>query len=91
MVVFNYALNPPEFPAFEATRTSDGRCRQPDLRSLVVTFDMDVRRFVTVGRVEEEAVRTGLENGGQSRLLERGVRSNLDEAAGRWDGRWGLG
>jgi hypothetical protein len=32
---------------------------EPELRDSIIPLDVDVRRFVTVSRIEEEAIRAG--------------------------------
>ena len=36
---------------------------EPEFRFAIVTFDMDVRRFISVTRIEEETTRSVSENG----------------------------
>lgn len=54
----NDPLNPPEFRWSESAARLEADGVEPVLRNIVVSFDVNVYRFTTIARIEEEAVRT---------------------------------
>jgi hypothetical protein len=49
-------LNPPYLRGLEATAALKANGAQPELRGIVVSFNVDMRRLIPITRVEEEAV-----------------------------------
>jgi hypothetical protein len=74
-MLLDQPLNPPNLRRLEATAALKANGAQPELRCIVVSFDVNVRRLVPITRVEKEAV--------GARPQHRRHRPTLPEGIGR--------
>jgi hypothetical protein len=55
-------MNPPQLDAIEAHASLKSNRIEPVLGDIIVSFDMNMRRLLTVACVEEESIRTDAEH-----------------------------
>jgi hypothetical protein len=57
-VFFDKPLYPTDFAPAETTAIVKSDRIQPEFSSILVAFNVDMRRFITVSRIEEESIGT---------------------------------
>jgi hypothetical protein len=57
-MLLDQPLNPPNLRGLEATAALKANGAQPELRGIVVSFNVNMRRLISISRVEEETVGT---------------------------------
>jgi hypothetical protein len=57
--LLNQSLNPSNLNRLEAAAGLEANGAQPELRRVLISLDVNVRRLVRIARVEEETIRAG--------------------------------